>query len=199
MMEQGPFKPNSNGTLSLNKYSWNTVSNMIFIEQPVGVGFSFSDDKSDYSTGDVQATLDNYLLIQAFFDKFPEYRKNDLYISSESYGGHYMPELAKKIVESNSIEGNAKLNFKGFAVGNAYTDPYSGFPAMVDTLWGHQVLSKPSYDNYLRKCRNNPLPNIRECFKINADMIVNEKGALNPYGLDYPLCNEESPAKYGRA
>ncbi len=75
-------------TLSLNEYAWNKISNMVFIEAPCGVGFSYSDDKDDYVTGDAQTAADNYAMIQAFFQRFPEYSKNDMYISSESYGGH---------------------------------------------------------------------------------------------------------------
>lgn len=86
--EQGPFRPNKDMTLSFNEYAWNQVSNMVFIEAPCGVGFSYSDVESDYTTGDAQTALDNYDMIQAFFGRFPEYSKNDMYISSESYGGH---------------------------------------------------------------------------------------------------------------
>jgi serine carboxypeptidase-like clade II len=68
-------------------------------------------------TGDAQTAQDNYELIQAFMDRFPEYRQNELYISSESYGGHYMPTLAKQIVDENSAGERPRLNFKGFAVG----------------------------------------------------------------------------------
>jgi carboxypeptidase C (cathepsin A) len=101
---------------------------MVFIESPAGVGFSYSDDSSDLTNDDNQTALDNYNLIQAFLDRFPEKRTNDLYITSESYGGHYMPTLAKEIVDQNSAGSRPKLNFKGFAVGNPYTDVYSGSP-----------------------------------------------------------------------
>jgi carboxypeptidase C (cathepsin A) len=87
MTEQGPFRPNADMTLSLNEYAWNKIANMVFVEQPAGVGFSYADDTSEYKTGDEQAALDNYATIQAFLERFPDYRANDLHISSESYGG----------------------------------------------------------------------------------------------------------------
>jgi carboxypeptidase C (cathepsin A) len=73
-------------SLSLNEYAWNKVSNMVFIEAPCGVGFSYSDNEADYETGDSLTAQDNYDLIQAFMARFPEYKDNSMYISSESYG-----------------------------------------------------------------------------------------------------------------
>jgi len=129
---KGPFRPNEDGSLSLNSFAWNKLSNMVFIESPINVGFSYSDDDLDNSTpiGDTQTAIDNYNLIQAFMDKFPEYLNNSLYISSESYGGHYIPQLAKVIFDNNQLDNIRKLNFKGFAVGNPYTDVWSGTPGI---------------------------------------------------------------------
>eukprot|EP01031_Cornospumella_fuschlensis_P045613 gene45613-55824_t len=77
MTEQGPFRPNADLTLKMNEYAWNQVANMVFIESPAGVGFSYPDNKDDLQTGDAQTALDNYNLIQAFLTRFPEYRAND--------------------------------------------------------------------------------------------------------------------------
>ncbi len=121
--EQGPFRPNKDLTLSLNEFAWTNSANMVFIESPCGVGFSYSTNSNDYKTADALTASDNYDLIQALFQRFPEYSSNSFYISSESYGGHYMPTLARKIVEENNnlLSTKPKINFKGFAVGNPYT------------------------------------------------------------------------------
>lgn len=196
LTEQGPFRPNKDMSLSLNEFAWNKVSNMIFVESPAGVGFSYSDDKADLTTGDNQTAIDNYNLLQSFFTRFPEYRSNDLYISSESYGGHYMPTLAKQIVDSNANTENPKLNFKGFAVGNPYTHPYSGTPAMIDTLWGHQLVAKPIYDEYVRSCTKDKTS--ATC-ALSTVKVLNGYGNLNPYALDYPVCTAESPSRFAYA
>lgn len=198
MTEQGPFRPNADKTISLNEYAWNKVSNMVFIESPAGVGFSYSDEEADLTTGDAQTASDNYNMIQEFMKRFPEYASNDMYITSESYGGHYMPTLAKEIVDQNAAGVNPVLNFKGFAVGNPYTDVYSGTPAMIDTFWGHQLVAKPTYDTYLAECVNNKVPHPLDCAKLNGQL--NEQvGDLNAYALDYPICTADSKAAKGRA
>ena len=105
-------------------------------------------------------------MIQAFMDRFPQFRSNDLYITSESYGGHYMPTLAKQIVDENTAAattGNQKLNFKGFAVGNPATTFYSAIPAGLDTYWGHQLVSKPLYDKFAENCKVEGQKNVSSC------------------------------------
>lgn len=76
MTEMGPFRPFSNGTLQMNPWAWNKVANMIFLESPAGVGFSFSDDSSDYVVGDKRTANDSYTFLQNFLDIFPEYRSS---------------------------------------------------------------------------------------------------------------------------
>lgn len=187
LMENGPFRVQEDMTLALDKYSWNTVSNMVFIESPCGVGFSYSNDKANYNTGDDQTAQDNWQLIQAFMERFPSYRSNDLYLSSESYGGHYLPTWAKKIVDKNAKVHKSKvLNFKGFAVGNPYTDVNSGTPSMIETWWGHQIVSKPMYDQY-KKC----VKKGGNCWDI-IDTMYASLVDMNLYALDYPVCTSGS-------
>ena len=106
LTEQGPFKVNKDQTLSRNEFAWTSVASILFIEQPCGVGFSYStapDElrQQDYKSGDALAASDNFNILQAFFKRFPHLLANDLYITSESYGGHYIPTLAREILDKN--------------------------------------------------------------------------------------------------
>jgi hypothetical protein len=130
-------------------------------------------------------------LIQQFFKRFPEYSNNKMYISSESYGGHYMPTLAREIVDQNTAGQNPKLNFKGFAVGNPMTETYSGFPAMMETYWGHQMLPGPSWKSYQDECVNAKLPNVTLCEALFYEFYLGV-GNINPYAIDYPVCTEDA-------
>lgn len=172
---------------------------MVFIEAPCGVGFSYSSDGTgdDYKTDDAQTAKDNYALLQQFFTRFPQFRTNDLYITSESYGGHYMPTLAKEIVDHNTAAQDPVLNFKGFAVGNPATTFYSAIPAGLQTYWDHQLISKPLWDKYSSACLEVIKPNFTLCEDYFLAMYK-QVGNLNPYALDYPVCTEDSPRKFGR-
>lgn len=196
MTEQGPFRPLEDGSLKMNDYAWNQKANMVFIEAPCGVGFSYSTDDSgaDYKTDDDTTAANNYALIQAFFARYPEYNKNDMYITSESYGGHYMPTLSKKIVDMNTAGENPILNFKGFAVGNPQTTFYSAIPSGLATYWGHQLVSKPTWDKYDANCLTKGSFNFSICEELFLEMYM-EIGDLNPYALDYPVCTDDNRRK----
>lgn len=78
-----------------NEYSWNKEVNMLYIESPAGVGFSYCLDKKECSFDDESSGQDNLAALLYFYQyKFPEYKRNDLYLSGESYAGLYVPYLA---------------------------------------------------------------------------------------------------------
>ena len=89
--EMGPFSFEAGGKLSLNPFTWNNIASILYVEQPAGVGFSKYSDPDDAYVGDERAALDNYQLIKAFFERFPERKPNEFFIASESFGGHYIP------------------------------------------------------------------------------------------------------------
>ncbi len=119
--ENGPFFVNADGaTLTLNPNSWNKVANVIFLESPAGVGYSYSETKSDYkNVGDDKTAYDNYKALIQFFQKYPQFSNNDFYISGESYAGRYIPLLVNQIYENNKVSSQ-KINLKGFLIGNGF-------------------------------------------------------------------------------
>lgn len=92
---------------------------MIYIESPAGVGYSWTSTVMPEYTDDSSAE-DNYLAIKAFYEKFPEYRDNDFFISGESYAGVYVPFLAHKIAVEHKDDNIIPL--KGILIGNGVTD-----------------------------------------------------------------------------
>ncbi|XP_008308464.1 lysosomal protective protein [Cynoglossus semilaevis] len=116
LSENGPFHVNDNGaTLYQNPFSWNKIANVLYLESPAGVGYSYSDD-GNYTTNDNLVANNNYNALQSFFSKFPNMTQNELFIFGESYGGIYAPMLSLLVAT-----GPVKMNLKGFAVGNGIT------------------------------------------------------------------------------
>lgn len=91
-MELGPSTINKAGTKPIhNAYSWNNKASVIFLDQPINVGYSYGDDSVSDT---VAASKDVYALLVLFFKQFPEYKHLDFHIAGESYAGHYIPVFA---------------------------------------------------------------------------------------------------------
>jgi len=182
LTEQGPFRPSAHGWLLPNDFAWTRYASVVFIEQPVGVGFSHTG-KAGETYSDGNAASDNYRFVVNFFERFRELKANEFYITSESYGGHYMPMLAKQIVDRGGVP-----QFRGFMVGNPLTSgPLRDFGEFA-TFAGHQLLPKSLTEQYFKQhgCRDAPESLACARLMMEARGIV---GGLDPYGLDFPKCN----------
>jgi cathepsin A (carboxypeptidase C) len=188
LTEQGPIHVNLDGrTLYPNDNAWNLVSNVIFLEAPAGVGFSYKNDKQ-YNTNDDEVAEANYVALQSFFEKFPQFKNNDFYVTGESYGGIYVPTLSVNI-----LRGKADINFKGFAVGNGFLDVnrlgnsviYFGYfhGLYGKTLWSKLVNNCCGCETNVEKCNfvNNSNSSCVEAV-MTAASIIHEPG-LNIYNL----------------
>jgi len=97
--ENGAFKINPEDlSLSSWEYSWNAVSNIAFIDNPVGTGYSEATKISHLDKTEEEIAANMYLFIQGFLVENPEYVGRDFYITGESYAGHYIPAIAYYLV-----------------------------------------------------------------------------------------------------
>ncbi|XP_045771033.1 venom serine carboxypeptidase-like [Maniola jurtina] len=119
--ENGPLNATKD-EFALRKYHWALEHNLIFIDNSAGTGFSFTDDEKGYCTDEKCVADGLYNCLQQFFIMFPSLRNNEFYITGESYAGKYIPSIAMKIHQQNSL-GELQINLKGLALGNAYCDP----------------------------------------------------------------------------
>ncbi|KAK7396051.1 hypothetical protein VNO78_16764 [Psophocarpus tetragonolobus] len=166
--EHGPFVTNQGEAIEKNKYSWNKEANILYLESPAGVGFSYSLDLSFYKTLNDEVTArDSLVFLQRWFAKFPEYKNRDFYIMGESYGGHYVPQLAELIIKT-------KLNFKlkGIAIGNPLLDFDTDMNAADEYYWSHGIISDYAYKIKTSLCNSSRV--IREYFNghISTDCLV---------------------------
>jgi serine carboxypeptidase-like clade 2 len=98
-----------------------TVANVIFLESPAGVGFSYSNTSTDYDlSGDERTADDAYVFLVKWLERFPEYKDRAFYISGESFAGHYVPELAATILLHNTYNNRTIVNLQGILVRQIY-------------------------------------------------------------------------------
>ncbi|KAL4317838.1 hypothetical protein GQ457_18G025460 [Hibiscus cannabinus] len=140
-MEHGPFQPGEDGNLVKNQYSWNLESNILYVESPIGVGFSYSNTSSDYiDVNDTFTAEENLKFLVNWFKEFPQYRNSDLFLTGESYAGHYVPQLAALVLDYNKRSNGRPIKLKALALGNPLLD----WEISIDNtefLWSHGVIS----------------------------------------------------------
>ena len=83
---------------AINDWSWNKKANMLYIESPAGVGFSYCKGVVECNQyDDDKSAADNLTAVLAWYEKFPEFKQHELYMSGESYAGIYVPYLTNAI------------------------------------------------------------------------------------------------------
>jgi len=145
--ENGPYKINKDLSLSINPYSWNSFANIIFIDQPVGTGFSYDETGLDYVVNEDQVAQDLYMFLQEFFQLFPKYAKLDFFVLGESYAGHYVPAIGWRILNGNKHkDGPYNINLKGIAIGNGWVDPANQYYGYADFAMYNQLINEVEFD-----------------------------------------------------
>ncbi|XP_012572179.1 serine carboxypeptidase-like 45 isoform X4 [Cicer arietinum] len=122
--ENGPFRPNE--------------ANMLYLETPVGVGFSYAKAR------------DNLVFLLGWFNKFPQYKHRDLFLTGESYAGHYIPQLAKLMIGINKKK--KIFNLKGIALGNPLLEYATDFNSRAEFFWSHGLISDSTYKMFTAGC-----------------------------------------------
>ncbi|GMP57173.1 hypothetical protein CsSME_00021366 [Camellia sinensis var. sinensis] len=91
---------------------------MLFVESPVGVGFSYTNTSADFTKlDDVFVAEDVYNFLVNWMKRFPHFKNHDVFISGESYAGHYVPQLAELVYDRNKDTSKYPyINLKGFIV-----------------------------------------------------------------------------------
>ncbi|KAL9072006.1 MAG: hypothetical protein Q9157_005258 [Trypethelium eluteriae] len=206
-MELGPSFINKGRKTVYNPSSWNANASVIFLDQPVNVGFSYS---SSSVSNTVAAGKDVYALMTLFFKQFPEYAKQPFHIAGESYAGHYIPVFASEILSHSK----RNINLQSVLIGNGLTDgltQYEYYKPMACGEGSHwpAVLSDSecqSMENAYPRCASL----IQSCYDsgsvwscVPASIYCNnamigpyQRTGLNPYDVrvkcgDNPLCYEE--------
>ncbi|XP_059613404.1 venom serine carboxypeptidase [Phlebotomus argentipes] len=122
--ENGPYEFTKSGKVAPRKFSWHLNHHLIYIDNPVGTGFSFTDDDKGYSTNENEVGINLHEALEQFLTLFPDLRPLPFWATGESYGGKYVPAVSHRIHKMNQHAAeNEKINFQGMAIGNGLSDP----------------------------------------------------------------------------
>ncbi|XP_010211867.1 PREDICTED: lysosomal protective protein [Tinamus guttatus] len=134
----------------------------------------------------LQVAHNNYLALKEFLRLFPEYAKNELFLTGESYGGIYIPTLAEWVMQDPS------LNLKGIAVGNGLSSYEINDNSLVYFAYYHGLLGTQLWKDLQAFCCSQGKCNFHDSSNLNCTLkmeemihIVEESG-LNIYNLYAP-------------
>ncbi|KAF2162925.1 hypothetical protein M409DRAFT_68878 [Zasmidium cellare ATCC 36951] len=186
--EIGPCGVDFEGNLYSRSYSWSNASNLLLIDQPVGVGFSYTEPLEDEAitpNSTSSAAPAFWKTLQGWMGAFPQYSRSGLNIATVSYGGHYGPIFAQYIERQNDriaageLQGAHAINLTSLLVGNGWIDPtlhaiswynYTVSPGNTYDL----SLINPSPAEKLREGIFGPgqcLDQLKECNTLQTDYI----------------------------
>ena len=214
-VEHGPFRNDKNGVnLTLNPYAWNRVANVLYVESPSYVGFSYSGDAGDWKTDDDTVAGDNYEFVRRWLALYPEYRKNDFYVTGESYGGHYVPQLCEQILEKDTrgeinlrglMAGNAAVNSDWYELGTA--DPRTDAWSFLTFMHTHGIVPHGAYAaaaeqcgwaHYASDCAGNYTRPSAACLAATTAALAYIPDDIDIYNVDAPACLDDAALSYTR-
>ncbi|MCD7464211.1 Serine carboxypeptidase-like 26 [Datura stramonium] len=189
-VELGPLLVQNNGAgLDFNEYSWNNEANLLFLESPVGVGFSYTNTSSDLANLDDDfAAEDAYNFLVNWLERFPEFKNREFFISGESYAGHYVPQLAELVYNRNKDSKNYPyINLKGFVVGNPETNDYYDYKGILEYAWSHAILYDSEYQKAKQVC-DFKLSNWSNACNDAMQVLWDKYNEIDIYNIYAPKC-----------
>ncbi|KAJ7086299.1 Alpha/Beta hydrolase protein [Mycena crocata] len=133
-MELGPCRISDGNGTSFHPESWNTNANIFFVDQPIGVGFSYADYGESVATTE-EAAKDMAAFIFVFFEHFTKFKGRSFHMTGESYGGRYVPVFAAEVYDQNALlaaAGYTPINLTSVMIGNGITDFYRQMTSSFD-------------------------------------------------------------------
>ena len=170
---------------------------MLFIESPAGVGFSYTTNKSTETSDEITAQ-NNYGFMKSFYTAYPEYAKNEMYITGESYAGIFIPTFVDRI-RLGAQSGDNAFNLIGFAVGNACWGNkdgscglYSGYDIGIGYKIEHLALlgqiSPVHYQAVIGVCGNLSSNDLSPTCVSTINDYLGDAGYFNIYNV-YDQCD----------
>ncbi|KAL0735735.1 hypothetical protein Bca4012_011945 [Brassica carinata] len=175
LFENGPitFKVEGyNGgtpTLLSATNSWTKVASIIYLDQPVGTGFSYSKTQLLDTPSDSGEAKRIHEFLRKWLDKHIEFISNPFYITGDSYAGKVLPATVQEISKGNDLGFKPQINLQGYVLGNPTTDQEFDYNHRVPFAHGMALISDELYESLRKNCNGNYEnvdPRNTECLKF---------------------------------
>lgn len=119
--QNGPFRIDisTNKSLKSNPYSYNNIADVLFVDQPLGTGFSYAFNLNDIPDNIEKAAEDFLNFFQGFSSRYPDYQGRDIYLLGQAFGGHWAIIYTDYLLSHMTT----KYNIKGVLITNPMLAP----------------------------------------------------------------------------
>lgn len=143
LMEIGPYRVKPDGVLEEKDGAWSEFANIMFVDNPVGTGFSYVD--TDSYVHELPEMANQFVaFLEKWFALFPEYEHDDLYLAGESYAGQHIPYIAKAILDRNKGGAAHPWQLKGMLIGNGWISPEEQYKSYLSFAYEKGLVKRDS-------------------------------------------------------
>nr|BAB03129.1 serine carboxypeptidase [Arabidopsis thaliana] len=167
-------------------YAWTKVASILYLDQPVGTGFSYSRNPLADIPSDTGVAKPVNEFLHKWLDKHPEFLSNPLYVAGNSYSGIVIPTIVQEISNGNHLDSKPQINLQGFVLGNPATDTDIDLNSRIPFAHGKALISDEHYESLKRSCQGNYIsvnPRNTKCLKLLEDFKKCVSGISEEYIL----------------
>ena len=200
----GPLVMNENYNgnlpkLELNPYSWTHTLNMIYIDMPVGTGFSYSETQEGYYSSDILWVKHTYEFLQKWFIDHPKFSSNPFYIGGGSYSGMITGPLVQQVYEGYKARRKPLMNIKGYVLASPAVDGFREQNMKVLYAYQRSLIPEALYKSMKENCNGDYInidPENTKCvsdYSVYVELVryINEQQIMEPLCITTPGVNRE--------
>ncbi|XP_062159357.1 serine carboxypeptidase-like 13 [Alnus glutinosa] len=182
-------------TLHDNPWAWTQTLNIIYLDAPVGAGFSYSESQEGYEMDDYKYVAQVYEFLQKWLSEHSQFLNNQLYVGGESFGGKPVPMIVQQIVIGNEAGSVPLINLKGYVIGGPATDSFTDANARIPYAHRLTLISDQLYESAKESCNGNYVDVDSGNYQCSSDIDAIDKliGDINTQNILEPNCVSGSP------
>ncbi|KAG7976579.1 hypothetical protein I3843_06G156800 [Carya illinoinensis] len=182
-------------------YSWTRTASILFVDAPVGTGFSYATSADAYDVSDTKTAAQVYEFLKKWLSEHPQYLLNQLFIGADSYSGISGPVVVKHIIDGNDAGLVPRLNLKGYILGCPKTD--STINENSRPIYSHRMglVSDELYEAAKESCNGTYVDittSQAQCYE-DLELIHHCIKDINKNHILEPKCTWASPKPYGES
>ena len=142
-VESGPFYLDASFSPHWRATTWANKYHTVYVDNPRGTGYSYANPGALCTDWQCYAEDFDAWLVQ-FLASF-KLEANEVYITGESYGGHYVPASAFTVMQNNAAGRLPAVNLAGVAIGNGFVAPAEMQVGYPDIIFNAGLISLENY------------------------------------------------------